>query len=322
MHMNRSKERSRILVTFPQAIKDCEDAQMEIVGSCDGLICLMNRGSMNIVIFNPSTRIFCCNLFFPQGNLITQVQVLNLNGKCKSRYLRSVDQRTQDHNYFFEKIGTLLHETLHWPACAGPNGPNRSRYKVVTYDFEKNEIVEIPAPGGVTGDESSFTLGVLDECLFAIFRPGDIFELWIMKEYGEKESWTKYRNIEGYSNFKFLTPLGFSGDGELIIDADSSVLTKYTFTEKRATVLNTRKCDNSKAIIFTESLLSFKWSLRVVSCYHGCMNEIGASTIGSVRVFNSNCWRCWERIMKKSLSPQVQIFNSQTRKKWMLRRSR
>ncbi|KAK6161715.1 hypothetical protein DH2020_005096 [Rehmannia glutinosa] len=236
--------------------------KMEIVGSCDGLICLMNRGNRNIVILNPLTRDYwrlgaaescsdwshswfghhpstgdytlflgstCFSYLF---NFVTQIENWNINNDdCyqSSRDFIWVDQiKHLDRGKYTisEEIGILLHEILHWPASIErcDNRYYQTVNKVITYDFNKNEVSEIAVR--CSGYNSCFTLGVLYGCLFGIFKFGFYFELWVMKAYGVKESWTKYRNILGYGYFDKLTPLGFCSDGEMIMDDDRSELTK------------------------------------------------------------------------------------------------
>ncbi|MCH87083.1 F-box protein [Trifolium medium] len=44
-------------------------------------------------------------------------------------------------------------------------------------------------------DNDSWTLGVLMECLCIFGRSSKFLDVWIMKEYGNKESWTKLYHV-------------------------------------------------------------------------------------------------------------------------------
>ncbi|KAL9140429.1 hypothetical protein ABFS82_14G037000 [Erythranthe guttata] len=271
----RSKSGSRFLITLPDGVVDYDGGATTkipyppgfsgccstILGSCDGLICLVDKDIKKVSVFNPSTREYqkreakrflwlswfkkvswfgrhpCTGEYVlvvgseirPQGGFIVVVYKFSSPDSC------FFQQRGWRGFIFFDAIGTLLHGVLHWPAYI----ENRAHHVVFAYDFRRNEIMEIPAPG-----EFPFTLGVAGECLFAIFRNADkVFELWTMREYGVDGSWTKYANIEGFDcNFQLLVPLGFSSNGnDLIVDADGMFLSKYSFRDKAITVLETER---------------------------------------------------------------------------------
>ncbi|EYU32694.1 hypothetical protein MIMGU_mgv1a009361mg [Erythranthe guttata] len=237
----RSKSGSRFLITLPDGVVDYDGGATTkipyppgfsgccstILGSCDGLICLVDKDIKKVSVFNPSTREYqkreakrflwlswfkkvswfgrhpCTGEYVlvvgseirPQGGFIVVVYKFSSPDSC------FFQQRGWRGFIFFDAIGTLLHG---FP----------------------------------------FTLGVAGECLFAIFRNADkVFELWTMREYGVDGSWTKYANIEGFDcNFQLLVPLGFSSNGnDLIVDADGMFLSKYSFRDKAITVLETER---------------------------------------------------------------------------------
>ncbi|KAK4435846.1 hypothetical protein Salat_0748200 [Sesamum alatum] len=180
-----------------------------------------------------------------------------------------------------------------------------SLHKIGTYNFRKSEIGEIPFPW--TDHGVHYSLGVLEGCLCTIFRPGnDECELWIMKEYGVSESWSKYVKIEGYSGFRSLVFLGFSGDGDvMMISAARSVLTRCSLTKKKMSrVPITEKCRMDRTIMYEESLVPLEFHAKVRSCEHVWedKDEIASNIVGSVTLFNSDCIKCLRRISKMASS--------------------
>ncbi|KAL7124271.1 hypothetical protein ABFS83_14G037400 [Erythranthe nasuta] len=262
-----------------------------ILGSCDGLICLYEGGNQRFSVFNPSMNryelrladkfrwLFLTNYasWFGrnpctgeyvlvigsrlQGSHVDiRVYELKTHAARKSRSIIHQKKHGRDYKYF-DPVGKFLHGALHWAACTQPmNEPHfEKKHVIVAYDFGKNEILEIPAPR-----EFQFTVGVVDECLFVIFKnAAQVFELWTMREYGVKESWTKYANIEGdvevFKYTQLLVPLAFSSDhDELIVDADRKKVVKYSFKEKKITVLKNHDSRESIAISYVDSLVPAK----------------------------------------------------------------
>ncbi|KAL7081418.1 hypothetical protein ACP275_14G038300 [Erythranthe tilingii] len=250
----------------------------KFLGSCDGLICLYDEGNRRFAVYNPSTNKYDLRLadkfrslflvsytswfgrnpstgeyvlvvgsHVPQSHFDIRVYTLRTHVSRSS-----IHQKKHGRHYrFFGAIGDLLHGALHWAACTEQQRPNE--HVIVAYDFRKNEILEIPPPC-----DSRFTLGVMGECLCVIFRNADrVFELWTMREYGVKESWTKYANILGFSIVdNYLVPLGFCSDGDyIIVDADREVA-KYGFRDKRRTVLKKHSHLDFKAFSYVDSLVN------------------------------------------------------------------
>ncbi|KAL8521759.1 hypothetical protein ACS0TY_012054 [Phlomoides rotata] len=87
--------------------------------------------------------------------------------------------------------------------------------------------------------------------------------MWVMKEYGVEQSWTKYANILGLDRYTDLSPLGFLPNGDLILDADKIRLIKYSFNVSKPVSLvdhdagpDDKEYFRSEAIICADSLVS------------------------------------------------------------------
>nr|XP_027095598.1 F-box/kelch-repeat protein At3g23880-like isoform X1 [Coffea arabica]XP_027095599.1 F-box/kelch-repeat protein At3g23880-like isoform X1 [Coffea arabica]XP_027095600.1 F-box/kelch-repeat protein At3g23880-like isoform X1 [Coffea arabica] len=102
---------------------------------------------------------------------------------------------------------------MHWSACTvefDPTSPRvaRRRRRVVLFSFDMStEVVkEIALPDSFRGENiRPPRLGVLRESLALIYRRyvglEDRIDVWVMKEYGVKETWTKMYSIgPGFDN--------------------------------------------------------------------------------------------------------------------------
>lgn len=116
--------------------------------------------------------------------------------------------------------GVLLHGVVHWVAKRVSSNTS----VVLSYDLRRWTVGEVAAPVGM---DCYGTIGAMDGCLCAIMPAGDdyfggIFEVWIMKEYGSKESWTKSMMIisDGCDRMSQLFLVGDSDDGDLILNGN------------------------------------------------------------------------------------------------------
>ncbi|GAB4853482.1 hypothetical protein Ancab_017673 [Ancistrocladus abbreviatus] len=76
---------------------------------------------------------------------------------------------------------------------------------IFCYNLGKETYLELRLPGSVgaplggwSGDAFGVELGVIQDCLSFINHGHDV---WIMREYGTAESWTKIFTFLGYSGF-------------------------------------------------------------------------------------------------------------------------
>ncbi|GLT52824.1 hypothetical protein SLA2020_261410 [Shorea laevis] len=113
-----------------------------------------------------------------------------LYGPCSS-YLIDFDEPGQFHSVFFNGA-------VHWPARIPRNqGPLRNL--IVSFDMEDEVFREMAMPESLQDAEFfefEFFMAVVDG-LLALIRYGfdDDLPVWVMKEYGRAESWTKQFDI-------------------------------------------------------------------------------------------------------------------------------
>ncbi|KAG4131249.1 hypothetical protein ERO13_D09G195001v2 [Gossypium hirsutum] len=125
----------------------------------------------------------------------------------------------------FSEAGKHVDGTLNWAVLS-------RQYRdcsctIVSLDLAQETYKEVTQPchGNGAGER---ILGVLDGCLCVLCSYGRLYaEVWVMKEYGKRESWTKlvtipYTPIPGYE--MFLTPLSVSKSGEILLRFEVNML--------------------------------------------------------------------------------------------------
>ncbi|KAI3716458.1 hypothetical protein L1987_67355 [Smallanthus sonchifolius] len=174
-----------------------------LVGSSNGLICIISALYAKILVCNPLTRevrklalliglSFCWGFGYDssgddykvfmgskKGKNLTCVQVLSL----KSNVWRVIGEV----KYKFISIdGILCNGALHWII----RDENMKKI-IISYDLSKEEFKEIPHPVDARYKcTSSSYLGILKNCLCIFSRSHyPSVHVWLMKNYNVKQSW-------------------------------------------------------------------------------------------------------------------------------------
>ncbi|KAI8027808.1 F-box protein CPR1 [Camellia lanceoleosa] len=115
--------------------------------------------------------------------------------------------------------GLLVGGALHWSVNPKPMLHEDGPHALIAFDLgvEEYRMVSLPECGAV---DFCLKFAVLNGCLCVLhyyLKKG--VDLWVMKEYGVKESWTKLIYIE-QSNIRFaiyLEPLAYSKNGKKVL---------------------------------------------------------------------------------------------------------
>ncbi|KAJ7980172.1 F-box protein [Quillaja saponaria] len=159
-------------------------------------------------------------------------------------------------------FNAFLHGALHWVPRAG----NSSEF-IYSFNFESEKFGSVPPPPYFGQSEKQFSdflkLGVLEDCLLLCVFGNDHrkFDIWIMKDYGVKESWTKQFVIENLyprqRSCDFYEPVKFLNNGEiLLLYNDLEVLCYNTGTRRLRTTRITRTRNEFNAIALAPSFVS------------------------------------------------------------------
>ncbi|AES62933.2 F-box protein interaction domain protein [Medicago truncatula] len=148
-------------------------------------------------------------------------------------------KRIQDIPYqcFIQGLGVFVSDTVNWLAydiCS-------SLWHIVSLDLNKESYRKLLQPLYNERLNTSITLEVLRDCL-CILSHGDKFsDIWIMKEYGNEESWTKLFSIP------YMEGRGFLGYCQSVyISEDDQVLMQFLKMGKFSLLVYDSKNDTLK----------------------------------------------------------------------------
>ena len=264
-----------------------------IVGSCNGIICLALDLTLRseFILWNPTIRKFKrllyfktprdaydCTLFgFGYDHIIDVYKILavsfNRCGCGKNIFKTQARVNTVGTDSWRMIHGELplsngryelmkfVSGALNWIAYRF-DGDN----SVISFDLVNESCRELLQPNYGGESVPDVILSVLRDCLCIFARTHQFSSVWLMKEYGNEESWTKLFHVPYMEEDPFHP---FHGK-PLWIFEDDKVLMEYTSLQNRKTNMaiydfksGTLKCPNiSKAGVWndpevcTESLIS------------------------------------------------------------------
>ncbi|CAL5209727.1 unnamed protein product [Lathyrus oleraceus] len=218
-----------------------------IIGSCNGLLCLHDRFPSRVRLFNPSLRLITKissvpvsqNWFFMQCGFgydqVNDKYKVLLVVRCKKHHhqiLTKIYTFGQDDSWktipncpyeILMRIGKFVSGTLNWIVS--------NQDKVVSFDLEKETYMELLLPHSNNNDWPYRVMSVLSDCLCVSDWENCGWVLWMMKEYGVVESWTKFI-IVSYDKLLpnrpyWVEPLFISKNGVLMVIMDDNQLILY-----------------------------------------------------------------------------------------------
>ncbi|GMN36508.1 hypothetical protein TIFTF001_006083 [Ficus carica] len=252
--------------------------EINVIGGCNGLLALINpKGDMDI--WNPFTRryiilpisehfhSFPFHVFeivltgFGHDPITDDYKLLlmiNFRGimvdsfhcevkvySLKAKTWKSIDH-FPNHISYHRGNGVLFGDALHWVVYLKSD----SSSLVFVFDVVTNDCREMGLPDYKGAQSCCMKLVDLRGCFCAAmvpnydpeFKNSDQVDVWVMKEYGVKESWTTLfsvvpSNLTGA--FNYVVPVAYLKDGDqVLLDQDGEKLLLYDMKRKR--VKNTR----------------------------------------------------------------------------------
>ncbi|KAJ9172630.1 hypothetical protein P3X46_015845 [Hevea brasiliensis] len=280
---------------------------VSLVGSCNGLLCTRNENNGDILIINPSMRKHRWMPGFLPVNFQTQVhlddddiwihgtgygfgydrvsgdykivRILQMLGPDNVGYLESemvichVKTRvitSVKMPYLIRsvhKMGVFAGGALHW--IMGRYDDLRSRNLIVGYDLGTDEFRELPQPEHVN-ETFRMHIGLLGTCLCMLAYHSEVGTyVWMMKEYGVRQSWTKLFSIpDNLLHYKSIRPLGFSKKGsEILLELNGKRLVWYDLEKKSVELVRFRGLRNK----YFETILCLRSLVRTDA--NGGMHE-------------------------------------------------
>lgn len=211
---------------------------IKIFGSCDGLLCICNIVE-DMAIWNPSTRKYqllpslgSCNRYVygfghdpiaddykvvkiiqPRKALESEVKVYSLK---RNRWRKILDiPRVFS---FPRSNGVYARGALHWVLTRKDQLPEEN--VIVALDLGSENYREVQQPE-YEHERFQLDVGVLGGCLCAIANYHDVrVDVWLMKEYGVNESWSRLFSIakeEIIGSLRFVKPLAYSRNGDQVL---------------------------------------------------------------------------------------------------------
>lgn len=117
----------------------------------------------------------------------------------------------------------FVNNALHWRIC-----DENDDWKILAFDLVKEEFHYLPVSGCFPFDYRS-ELSVLDGCLVATCLYGMYSHIWILKEYGAKESWTCVLSC----NFQIERTLVYSTSRDKILLSSNGTWFWYDLIKKK-----------------------------------------------------------------------------------------
>ncbi|PIA31525.1 hypothetical protein AQUCO_04900081v1 [Aquilegia coerulea] len=203
----------------------------KVWGSCNGLLCVINDEN-TICIWNPATR--KCNILpntcledlpknwytvygFGYSEIVRDyevIEIISFDEKTQNQHvdvrirpsevaiysLRSkLWRRIQDIPYKIRnKMGVLVNGALHWQATQSSAGSLYSCELVIAFDIAGEKFREVPQPCFQKENLQGVNVAMLEGKLCAVYDYGykPNVELWVMNNYGARESWIKLYKIK------------------------------------------------------------------------------------------------------------------------------
>nr|XP_025884408.1 F-box/kelch-repeat protein At3g06240-like [Solanum lycopersicum] len=263
--------------------QELESNNVEIIGSCNGLICLLLYNTNKISLWNPSTRVsrdlpsLTCNFHddcpifngfgydwinntykVVRGTSNGIVDVFSTSGE---RW-RRINQGFKDTSIIFDdqEQGVFFNGTLHWLGYYNDINEIKKEKTIVTFDLGQ-EIFGVMKQPMLEHDENVnfHNVGVLKGCLSLINKGNGLYcEIWVMKEYGVISSWMKLLVLDtnDFEHIGYVDPICFTKNGELIVDNEGYQLVRYNIEKKTCQTLKNHNDDWFQQIVYVQSLVS------------------------------------------------------------------
>ncbi|KAK8506327.1 hypothetical protein V6N12_034064 [Hibiscus sabdariffa] len=310
----------------------------DILGSCNGLLALYN-GEEEIALWNPSTRksqmlpvteiefppYFCFVQFIVYGlghDLISDdyklVRMAQFYGKDDDSFCSEVKvyslrtnswRRIKDFPFYlkYKRVyGVLANNALHWVVSKKPESDTQSF--VVAFDLgtEEYRVVELPECL-----EEGFHMNVKSMggslCLIANYWEVHVVDIWVMKEYGVKESWAKLVSVKRSkvtSRFDFVLPLAISKNGDrVLLDIDNNKFVWYDLRSKKVKKVRIEGVPRAfEAEMLVESLVPLNGN--------GAMINKKDQGKEKQKKKNTKRYRLWKRLRKPGNRRRVAVLLS------------
>ncbi|PIA38344.1 hypothetical protein AQUCO_02800197v1 [Aquilegia coerulea] len=236
----------------------------KLIGSCNGIVCLSDK-EFYMALWNPATKEYIEIPFTSvEDDLMDNEREVVVGFGYdlvaqKYKVVKSVFFYLDDEHREFEQcevkictVGTKEWRRIDDPPCCLTNRHmvpqvNGALHwlgglpiaKIIAFDVGKEDFRFVPWIGSVDDSNCDVTLGVLRDCLSTICYHGGQSEkpldIWLMKEYGVKESWTRLFSVQmPVTGIEFcsIEPLVLRDNDELLLKSWGELYSYDTRNDK------------------------------------------------------------------------------------------
>lgn len=273
--------------------RNAPECEVEIIGSCDGLICLVFDYT-NLIVWNPSTR---ASQELPAPDLVDQEESTFFTGfgydttiddyklikgvsttshdtkDTKFQILRlknspwSCIQSIDLSGFTIDGKGTLLDNRLHWLGSKETEKGLNKKYCIISLDLSEELFEEVATLPNHIDENYLPNLGTKeggggDSQSLVVFCElgGSHYECWEMKEDRVKSSWTRLFRVssETFPGYKYgLDLICITKEGKALMEIDQREVIVYTPDEDTCKDFVIQDdWDQFQSVIYEESLVS------------------------------------------------------------------
>ncbi|XP_071699984.1 F-box/kelch-repeat protein At3g23880-like [Rutidosis leptorrhynchoides] len=255
-----------------------------IVGSCNGLLCILVEND-TLFIWNASTRRSnrlpkCGSKLMPRwygfgyDTLTDDYKIVAISCLLKTEHDTEVNiyslktgnwKKLSDlpHGNLFYDDGKFLDGAIHWRDFS-----SLYSWTIVSVSLGNESYGEVQQPVYDEGYKH-LTLGVVGEklCVVCDYLK-KCADVWVMKVYGEQDSWTKLVSVSYFSDpagYQYSVPLCVSNDGKVLLQFGLKLL---VYDSKNSLLLEIQNFDKCiETYTYVESLVSPDSSSGLVDNY-------------------------------------------------------
>ncbi|XP_028761021.1 F-box/kelch-repeat protein At3g06240-like isoform X2 [Neltuma alba] len=154
------------------------------------------------------------------------------------------------------RAGLFLNEAIHWLAFRHDTEVEL----ILAFNVTQRKFTDIPLPDDFFQNLEFTYLGTLGGCLSLSVLGDDEVEIWLMKEYGARSSWTKSMVVSVEIPGDYFFPICLTKNGEIVGSDYSDGGKGLVKCNDKGKVLEyleyVYEVHEDNAIVYTESLLS------------------------------------------------------------------